>query len=146
MKQQYSVCHVVPKHNQKFTPAALAEALHSPGDWWPTWIWRDAASRILSIDAAVFLDLLMPYSQRRAMKKRDRCWDPPKFDVCVFGLVSVRDKCRKIMQSDGKRVICAHWKRVICAHCKRVIRAQRNRVIRAHRAVIRAHWCWVPAI
>ena len=46
----------------------------------------------------------------------------------------------------GQRVICAHWKRVICAHCKRVIRAQRNRVIRAQRAVIRAHWCWEPAI
>ena len=48
--------------------------------------------------------------------------------------------------SNGQRVICAHWKRVICAHCKRVTRAQRNRVIRAQRAVIRAHWCWEPAI
>ena len=50
------------------------------------------------------------------------------------------------MVSEGQRVICAHWKRVICTHCKRVIPAQRNRVIRAQRAVIRAHWCWEPAI
>ena len=67
----------MPKNNQKFTPAALAEALHSPGDWWPTWIWRDAASRILSMDAAVFLDLLIPRGvpwKKGSMLRSPKIW------------------------------------------------------------------------